>query len=153
MQDDWDKKFDQFQIIKQQMPQYFESPEHISKHLLDVSDYQTSSINHDGSRANLNPSEMREVRADAGLILEMEEAEKMCGFDLNESKIKTQGSMGTLLVTSRSKAGWGSMLAKTDKHINIQTMEQYADDINEQFNPEVAQNLKPSLLDRFRRRV
>lgn len=153
MEDDYDQKFAKLQTIQAQMPQYFDQPEHISKHLLDVSDYPTIAVNHDLARANLNPKENREIYANGSLILEIEEAEQMCGFDLAQQKAKTMGSMGLRAVTSRSKAGWGSMLAKTDKHINIQQMEQFAEDVNDQFNPEVAQNLKPSFLDRFKRRV
>jgi len=153
MIDDYDKKYEKLQAIQSQMPQYFDQPEHISKHLLDVSDYPTVAINHDLARANLNPKENREIYANGSLILEIEEAEIMCGFDLSQQKAKTMGSMGLRAVTSRSKGGWGSMLSKTDKHVNINQMEQFSEEVNDQFNPEVAQQIKPSFLDRFRRRV
>lgn len=123
------------------LPNYFESPEQISKHLLDVNKYNSNAVNHDSARANLNFNEMRGARAEGSLILELEEAEKICGWDLQNQKDKTFGALGVLNVTSRGKNGWASVLAKTDKHINIQNAEQFAGEINEEFSEEVAQGM------------
>ncbi len=141
MEDNWDKKFEEFEAIKNRMPQYFETPEHISKHLLDVNEYTSNAVNHDSARANLNPNELRQARSDGSLILELEEAEKTCEWNLQSQKNKTFGALGVLNVTSRSKNGWASVLAKTDKHINIQSTEQMAEDISTQFNEETSKGL------------
>ncbi len=119
----------------------FETPEHISKHLLDVNTYTSNAVNHDSARANLNANELRQARSDGSLLIELEEAEKLCGWDLQTQKDKTFGTLGVLNVTSRSKNGWASVLAKTDKHVNIQTTEQLAEDINTQFNEETSKGL------------
>lgn len=119
----------------------FDSAEHISKHLLDVNEYDSNGVNHDSARANLNFDELRQARADGYLMQELEEAEKLCKWDLTIQKDKTFGRLGVLNVTSRSKSGWGSVLSKTDKHINIQTAEQYAEEISQDFSPEVEQGL------------
>jgi len=123
------------------MPNMFDSPEQISKHLLDVNDYASNAINHDSARANLNFNELRGARAEGALLLELEEAEKLCGWNLETQKNKSFGSLGVLNVTSRGKNGWASVLAKTDKHVNIQTAEQYAGEIDAEFNDDVAENL------------
>ena len=125
----------------EQIPNMFDSPEQISKHLLDVNEYKSNAVNHDSARANLNFDELRGSRAEGALILELEEAEKICGWDLSTQKNKSFGSLGILNVTSRSKNGWASVLAKTDKHINTQTAEQYAEDIDTEFNDEVSQSI------------
>lgn len=153
MIDNYDKQFEQFEMQKQKIPQYFDQPEHIKKHLLDISEYQTIAVNHDLGRANFNPKELKETYANGDLILEFEEAELMCGFDLTQQKMKTHGKIGLRAVSSRSKAGWGPSLAITDKQISVNQMEEMANDISDQFNPEIAQQLKPSFLDRFKRRV
>jgi len=142
---DYDEKFEEFERVKTRMPQYFETPEHISKHLLDIDRYDSPAVNLDSSRANLNPNELRQARADGSLMLELEEAEQTCGWNLASQKSKTHGVIGVLNVTSRAKNGWASVLAKTDKHVNIQTTEQYAEDINEQFNEQTAQGLGSKL--------
>jgi len=143
---DYEERYETFQKEKAKMPEVFESPEAISKALLETDNYQTLAINQDSTRGNLNPKELRQVRADGGLILEIEEAEglaQMNNIDLNLSitKLKTTGHQGIINTTSRSKSVWVSVLAKTDKHINIQSMEQYATDINDSFSPEVSQNM------------
>lgn len=153
MEYDYDKVFEKMELQKQKIPEYFDQPEHIKKHLLDISDYQTIAVNHDLGRANFNPQELKEIYANGDLILELEEAELMCGFDLTQQKIKTHGKMGLRAVSSRSKAGWGPSLAITDKQVSVQQMEAMATEINDQFDPEVAQNIKPSILDRIKRRV
>ena len=124
-----------------EIPNYFESAEQISRHLLDVNKYKSNAVNHDSARANLNFNELRGARAEGALILELEEAEKICDWDLNTQKNKSRGSLGILNVTSRGKNGWASVLAKTDKHINIQTAEQYAGEIDSEFNDEIAENM------------
>lgn len=119
----------------------FESAEAISKHLLDVNEYQSNAVNHDSARANLNSNELKQARADGYLIQELEEAEKTCGWDLSIQKEKTLGKLGVLNVTSRSKSGWASVLSKTDKQINIQNAEQFAGDIDAEFSEQVEQGL------------
>ena len=113
--------------------------------MLDVNEYESNAVNHDSARANLNFLEMRGARAEGALILELEEAEKICGWDLQNQKDKTFGALGVLNVTSRGKNGWASVLAKTDKHINIQTAEQYAGEIDAEFSDEVANGLGDKL--------
>lgn len=137
----YENKFSEFEGIKNKMPEYFEQPEHISKHLLDVNTYESNAVNHDSARANLNPNELRQARADGSLILEIEEAEKTCNWQLQQLKAKTFGLLGVLNVTSRSKNGWASVLSKTDKHINVQTAEQFAEEIDAQFNEQTSQGL------------
>ena len=137
----YERKYEQFEGIKNRMPDYFEQPEHISKHLLDVNQYQSNAVNHDSARANLNPNELRQARADGSLILELEEAENTCNWDLNYLKAKVFGVLGVLNVTSRSKNGWASVLSKTDKHINVQTMESFAEDTDAQFSEATQQGL------------
>jgi hypothetical protein len=119
----------------------FESAEAISKHLLDVNEYESNGVNHDSARGNLNSNELKQARADGYLIQELEEAEKTCGWDLSIQKAKTLGKLGVLNVTSRSKSGWASVLSKTDKQINIQNAEQYATDIDAEFSEQVEQGL------------
>jgi len=119
----------------------FESAEQISKHLLDVNDYDSNGVNHDSARGNLNANELKQARADGYLMQELEEAEKTCGWDLTIQKQKTFGKLGVLNVTSRSKSGWASVLSKTDKQINIQNAEQYATDIDAEFSEQVEQGL------------
>jgi len=137
--DDYDEKFEQFQRTKAIMPEVFESAEAISKHLLDVNDYENNAVNQDSARANLSPNEMREARSKGNLIIELEEAQQLCGWDLSEQKAKQMGKLGVLNVTSRAKSGWASVLSKTDKHINIQNTEAYANDISDEFNENVSQ--------------
>ena len=119
----------------------FESAEQISKHLLDVNEYESNGVNHDSARGNLNSNELKQARADGYLMQELEEAEKTCGWDLTIQKQKTFGKLGVLNVTSRSKSGWASVLSKTDKQINIQNAEQYATDIDAEFSEQVEQGL------------
>jgi len=147
---DYDEKYEMFQRERAKMPEVFESPEAISKALLETDRYQTMAINTDSTKGNLNPKELRQVRADGGVILEIEEAEGMAqmngiNLDMMITKIKTNGHQGLLNTTSRSKSGWVSVLAKTDKHINIQSMEQYASDISDGFNEQVSQSIGDKL--------
>jgi len=147
---DYDEKYEMFQRERAKMPEVFESPEAISKALLETDRYQTMAINTDSTKGNLNPKELRQVRADGGVILEIEEAEGMAqmngiNLDMMITKIKTNGHQGLLNTTSRSKSGWVSVLAKTDKHINIQSMEQYASDISDGFNEQVSQSVGDKL--------
>ena len=142
---DYDEKFDEFERERIKVPERFESPEAISKHLLDVNDYESNAVNQDSARANLNFMEMREARSKGNLIIELEEATKLCGWDLSEQKNKQFGKLGVLNVTSRAKSGWASVLSKTDKQINIQGAELYANDINDEFNPMVADQSQKGL--------
>lgn len=139
--DDYDAKFEEYERTKDRMPERFESPEAISKHLLDVNDYASNAVNQDSARANLNPLEMREARSKGNLIIELEEAQQICGWDLENQKAKQFGKLGVLNVTSRAKQGWASVLSKTDKHINIQQAEQYANNISDEFDERVSQSV------------
>lgn len=149
MYDEYDEKFDEMQQIKNQVTPVFESAEAISKHLLDVNEYVSNGVNHDSARANLNFNELRQARCDGYLIQELEEAEKTCDWNLSIQKDKTMGKLGVLNVTSRAKNGWGSVLSKTDKHVNIQTAEQYASEISEQFDEGTAQEMKQGILSKI----
>jgi hypothetical protein len=140
-----DNKFQQLQSMQERINSPFESAEAISKHLLDVNEYESNGVNLDSARANLNFNELREARSKGYLIQELEEFEKTCNMDMGIQKAKVFGKLGVLNVTSRAKNGWGSILSKTDKHVNIQTAEQYAGEIAEDFNPEVAQDLKSKI--------
>lgn len=144
-----DEKFNRLSEIGNVGQQPFESAEAISKHLLDVNEYTSNGVNHDSARANLNFNELRQARSDGYLIQELEEAEKTCEWNLQVQKDKTMGKLGVLNVTSRAKNGWGSVLSKTDKHINIQTAEQFAGEINEEFNEETSQNMKQGILSKI----
>lgn len=139
--DDYDEKFAQFQRTKAVMPEIFESAEAISKHLLDVDDYDNNAVNKDSARANLSPNEMREARSKGNLIIELEEAQRLCGWDLTGQKAKIFGKLGVLNVTSRAKSGWASVLSKTDKHINIQNTEAFASEISDEFSESVSNNI------------
>ena len=139
--DDYDEKFEAFQRTKAIMPEVFESAEAISKHLLDVNDYDNNAVNQDSARANLSPSEMREARSKGNLIIELEEAQRLCGWDLEGQKAKVMGKLGVLNVTSRAKCGWASVLSKTDKHINIQNTEAFASEINDDYNENVSDSI------------
>jgi len=141
--------YDQQMPMPREIPNYFESPEQISKHLLDVNKYNSNAVNHDSARANLNFNELRGSRAEGAYILELIEGEQTCGWDLSHQKEKTYGALGVLNVTSRAKNGWASVLAKTDKHVNIQTAEQYAGEIDAEFNDEVAQGMSQKIQSKF----
>lgn len=140
--DEYDEKYEEMENIRNQQIATFESAEAISKHLLDVDEYKSNGVNLDSARANLNFNELREARSKGYLLQELEETERCCEMDLSIQKDKVFGKLGVLNVTSRAKNGWGSILSKTDKHVNIQTAEQYAGEIAEDFNPEVEKSLK-----------
>jgi hypothetical protein len=146
---DYNKKFEELEMVRQTMPDQFEMPEHISKSLLDIDTYNSPVVNLDSARANLNKFELRQVRADGSLLLELEEAEQTCGWDLGSQKSKTHGIIGMFNVTSRSKNGWSSVLAKTDKHINIQQTEQFAEDIDSEFSEQTQQGLSERVRSRL----
>ena len=139
MNEDYDELYQKCEIERARISDAFESAEAISKHLLDVNDYENNAVNQDSARANLSPNEMREARSKGNLIIELEEAQQLCGWDLSEQKAKQMGKLGVLNVTSRAKSGWASVLSKTDKHINIQNTEAYANDISDEFNENVSQ--------------
>jgi hypothetical protein len=144
-----DDTFNRMNQIRGIGQQPFESEFATSKHLLDISQYTSSGVNHDSARANLNFNELRQARCDGYLIQELEEAEKTCGWDLQIQKDKTMGKLGVLNVTSRAKQGWASVLSKTDKHINIQTAEQYANEINDEFTEQT----EMGMMDKIRSKV
>ena len=132
----------QQQLAQQQsIPNLFESPESIARHILETEPNQTGVINKDSARANLNPSELRTVRALGGLINEIEYAEKITGFDLTELKEYYKNEMSTTNVPSRSKDGFAIVLSKTDKHINSQDLQNIASDVSNHFDEEAEQGL------------
>jgi len=132
-------------MAPQQAPNLFDSPEAIARHLLEVEQNTAGVVNKDSARANLNPTEMRTVRALGGLINEIEYAEKITGFNLNELKIYYQNELATTNVPSRSKGGFAMVLSKTDRRVNAQQIEDMAEDVAEQFD----ENVKQGLLGKF----
>ncbi len=142
-------EFDRLQQVKNMEQQPFESPEAISKHLLEVNEYVSNGVNLDSARANLNPSELRETRAKGHLLLELEEAEKICGWELPTLKEKVFGKLGVTNVTSRGKGGWASVLSKTDKQVNVQSMTPFAEDISDQFSEQASQGLKEKVMSKI----
>ena len=79
MNEDYDELYQKCEIERARIPDAFESAEAISKHLLDVNDYENNAVNQDSARANLSPNEMREARSKGNLIIELEEAQQLCG--------------------------------------------------------------------------
>lgn len=128
-------------INRRPLENKFESPEAISKHLLEVNQYENETVNQDSVRANNNPYELKFIRGCGGLILELIEAEQLCDWDLNTPKQKYLGKTGNFNVTSRSKDGWASVLAKTDKQINVQEMKEITENVAENFSEETQQGL------------
>jgi hypothetical protein len=128
-------------IARRPLQNKFESPEAISKHLLEVDEYENETVSKDSARANLNPNEMKFVRANGGLLLEVMEGEELCGWDLSVLRKKFYGKQGNINVTSRSKDGWASVLAKTDKQISVQEMKEITENVSENFNEETQQGL------------
>jgi hypothetical protein len=117
-------------------PNLFDSPEAIARHLLEIEKNETGVVNKDSARANLNPIEMKTVRALGGLINEIEYAEQITGFDLSELKNYYINELATTNVPSRSKSGFAIVLSKTDRRVNTNEINDLAQDISEQFSEE-----------------
>jgi hypothetical protein len=143
--DDYDEKFEELSTIKNQLVPTFESTEAISKHLLDVDVYDSPAVNLDSARANLNAAELRFVRATGSLLLEIMEAEEMCGWELNILRKKHMGKLGVTNVTSKAKDGWVSVLSKTNKQVNVQELNQLSETVAQNFDD----HKEPGLLGRF----
>lgn len=127
-------------------PNLFDSPEAIARHLLEVQENQAGVVNQDSARANLNPQEMRTVRALGGLINEIEYAEKITGFDLSELKNYYRNELATTNVPSRSKGGFAMVLSKTDRRVNTEQINDLAEDVAEQFNESTKKGLLSGIL-------
>jgi DNA segregation ATPase FtsK/SpoIIIE-like protein len=126
---------------QQDMPNMFESPESIARHILEVKKSKAGTINEDSARANLNPSELRCVRANGDFIADLEYAEKVCGWKLDEAKEYIKEKIATTNVPSRSKHGFAIVLSKTDRRISTPEAEHFAGEISNDFNEEVEQSL------------
>jgi hypothetical protein len=122
-------------------PNMFESPESIARHILEVDKSKAGTINKDSARANLNPSELRAVRANGDLISELEYAERICGWDLKEAKDYVKEKLETTNVPSRSKSGFAIVLSKTDRRIQMGEAQEFAGEIQDQFDEKVEESL------------
>jgi hypothetical protein len=148
-----------YQQFQQKTPNLFDSPEAIARHLLEVEQNDAGVVNQDSARSNLNPAELRTVRALGGLINEIEYAKKIM---LSMAKDKTEqediiehldelkeyykNETATTNVPSRSKGGFAMVLSKTDKQVAIQQIESMAEDVADQFDTD---KKKPGLLGSF----
>lgn len=140
-----EEQFQQQMLRQQEIPNLFESPEAIARHILETEPNNTGVINKDSARANLNPSELRTVRALGGLINEIEYAEKITGFDLQELKEYYKNEMSTTNVPSRSKDGFAIVLSKTDRRVDSQEINSFAGEVSDHFNNETEQGLLSKL--------
>lgn len=131
--------YDEYQ--NQEMPNMFESPEAIARHILEVDKSKAGVANKDSARANLNPSELRCVRANGDLISDLEYAEKVCGWDLSEAKDYIKEKLATTNIPSRSKNGFAIVLSKTDRRVSTPEAEQFAGEISNSFDGEVEESL------------
>jgi hypothetical protein len=129
------------QMYDQEMPNLFESPESIARHILEVDKSKAGTINKDSARANLNPSELRAVRGIGDMISELEYAEKICGWDLTEAKDYLKEKLATTNVPSRSKGGFAIVLSKTDRRIQMPEAQDFATEISDQFDEQTEQGL------------
>lgn len=123
-------------------PNYFERPEDVSRHLLEVEHNPTGVVDLDSARANLNPQELKAVRAIGSLINDLDLAMKLIpkwNFTLEKKFFKNE--LSTTNVPSRSKHGWAAALSKTDKRVNVQDTNELAGDISDAFEQEVEQGL------------
>lgn len=125
----------------QEMPNMFESPESIARHILEVKKSKGGVIDQDSARANLNPNEMRSVRANGDLVSDLEYAEKVCGWNLSEAKDYLREKLATTNVPSRSKNGFAVVLSKTDRRISPQEGQQFAGEISSDFEEQVEESL------------
>ena len=126
-------------------PNYFESPESIARHILEHQERQSEAVNADSPRANLNPSELRTARVIGDMIGLLEHAEKVCGWDLEETKEYFKDSLSTTNVPSRSKDGFAIVLSKTDRRIQTPELNQFAGEVSQHFD----ENTEDSLLSKI----
>jgi len=132
------------QVLDYQMlerPNLFESPESIARHILEVDKSKAGTVNKDSARANLNPRELSSVRTNGDLISELEYAERICGWDLKEAKDYVKEKLETTNVPSRSKSGFAIVLSKTDRRIQMGEAQEFAGEIQNQFDDKVEQGL------------
>jgi len=122
-------------------PNMFESPESIARHILEVDKSKAGTVNKDSARANLNPKELSSVRANGDLISEIEYAGRICGWDLKEAKDYVKEKLETTNVPSRSKGGFAIVLSKTDRRIQTAEAEQFAGEIQDQFDEGTEESL------------
>ena len=129
-------------LDESERPNYFERPEDVSRHLLEIEPNETGVIDLDTARANLNPEELKSIRAIGGLINDLDLASKLIP-EWNFSKdIKFyRNEMSTTTVPSRAKHGWAAVLSKTDKKVNISEAQEMAYDISNAFEQQVDEGL------------
>ena len=140
--DDYDNKFEEFQQIQQSRNiNSFESPESIARHILEHEPRQSESVNSDSPRANLNPSELRTARVIGDMIGLLEHAEKVCGWQLGETKEFFKDCLSTTNVPSRSKDGFAIVLSKTDRRVQTPELNQFAGEVSGHFNEQTEENL------------
>ena len=134
------RMFDSLEDIER--PNYFERPEDVSRHLLEVEPNKTGVINLDSARANLNPHELKTVRAIGSLINDLDLAEQIVpSWDFKTDKAFFKNELATTNVPSRSKHGWAAALSKTDKRVNINDAQDMAFDISSAFEDRVEEGL------------
>jgi hypothetical protein len=133
----------------EERPNLFESPESIARHILQVKKSPSGVINEDSARANLNPAEMRSARAVGDLVGELEYAERVCGWNLNEAKEYVKEKLATTNVPSRSKHGFAIVLSKTDRRLNMPETEHFAGEIANTFNEDEEQGFMEKLKNRI----
>lgn len=126
-----------------EMPNLFESPESIARHIVEIIKSKAGVVNKDSARANLNKKEMRSVRANGDMISDLEYAEKICGWDLTNTKEYFKEKLATTNVPSRSKHGYAIWMSKVDRHVNQLEAEAFQNQLNTEFNDdEVEQGLR-----------
>jgi hypothetical protein len=142
---------DQINSIQEpyEIPNYFSKPEAVSRHIFEVEPSPAKAFNKDTARANLVRRELNTVKANISLIATLAYTEKKM-IDIAESeKEKEEISKQILIETefyrdeqsgtvvpSRSKNGFGIVLAKTDHRVQSQQLEQFAGEIGEEFGEE-----------------
>jgi hypothetical protein len=135
------EEFNEPDYLEGKRPNYFESPESIARHILEHQERNSEAVNSDSPRANLNPSELRTARVMGDMIALLEHAEKVCGWDLSDSKELFKDCLSTTNVPSRSKDGFAIVLSKTDRRIQTQEATQFAGEIAQHFNEDTEEGL------------
>lgn len=120
---------------QEEYPNLFDKPEAISRYIFEVEKSPADAYNKDTARANLNPKELNSVKSNIGIIAQISYAEKLCGWNLKNDKDFLRDEQASTTVPSRSKHGFGMVLAKTDHRVQTQQLEQYAKEIDDTFNP------------------
>lgn len=123
-------------------PNYFEKPEDVSRHLLEIEHNKTGVVDLDSARANLNPQEMKSVRAIGSLINDLDYAMKLIpDWEFKKLNRFFKNELATTNVPSRAKHGWASVLSKTDKRVNVTEAQDMAYDISDAFEQQVDEGL------------